>query len=95
MRIEDEIKSDKSLYASYEAYDFCRVTARPNAAIRTVAALRQSQPFRHGPVVLRFANRLRPDSTFTAIVPLQRSIRPSRAEKGAAFEVRTFYGPIS
>src|SRR5439155_20149163 len=34
--------------------------SRPSMAIRTVAALRQSWPFRHGPVVLRFANRPRP-----------------------------------
>src|SRR5881396_2533609 len=33
--------------------------SRPSMAIRTVAALRQSWPFRHGPVVLRFANRPR------------------------------------
>ena len=36
------------------------VNARPDGALQTVAALRQSRPFRRAPVVLRFANRPRP-----------------------------------
>jgi hypothetical protein len=48
-----------ALYPSYEVCDFClRASSRARAAqSSTVAALRQSRPFRHGPVVLRFANR--------------------------------------
>ena len=70
-----------ALYPSCEVCDFCpRASPRTQAAqSRTVAALRQSRPFRHGPVVLRFANRPCPPLLsarfpFTGVV----GIRPAR-----------------
>jgi len=59
------IRATRWLYPSYEVCNFCRGARHREPGQRaaqssTVAALRQSRPFRHGPVVLRFANRPRP-----------------------------------
>ena len=53
------LKSDIAPCSFHASSAAASVIASPGGA-RTVAALRQSRPFRRGPVVLRFANRPRP-----------------------------------
>jgi hypothetical protein len=78
-----------SLYPSCEVCDFCpRASSRTLAALsRTVAALRQSRPFRPGPVVLRFANRPRPpvlsaQFAFTGVAGIRPALK-ARLRKSA------------
>ena len=72
-----------ALYPSCGVCDFCRrASPRTQAAqSRTVAALRQSRPFRHGPVVLRFANRPCPPLLSAQFSIHWRCRYPARAKK--------------
>jgi hypothetical protein len=82
-----------ALYPSYEVCDFClRAALRAQARqSRTVATLRQSRPFRRGPVVLRFANRPRPpllsaQFAFPGVaLPVSVPRKKARLRKGCAF----------
>jgi hypothetical protein len=68
-----------------------RFIASPGTVISTVAALRQSRPFQHGPVVLRFANRPRPpllsaQFAFPGVaLPVSVPCKKARLRKGCVF----------